>query len=326
MTMSAKEPRFVKALIGLLEDVEAERLTAVDAVAYLRMTDASRDGICRVSLPRIGAWTCRKEDAATRTVRRLEAAGWLKTICTAKGECSSYRLLTPRADAGGARDATPRRDAGSSATEPPAMAWQNPPHWRGNTLRTDAGVSRLGISRFGSKARERAHEEVSEITRDDEARSDRLAGGSTASHADDGSKRGFEREMLSPSEPVLKRLPEKPASVGDEPLEAYLAQRIDQLAIDYRDRFTFEDAAKAKDSIERLPRGGARLRAAARLGAALAENRGDPVVLAIEPAATPEIVSNAVPGLNYREARLPAPVRFQAAVRDRNVHHAERRT
>jgi hypothetical protein len=98
------EARFVKLPVALLND---GRLDATEVATYAVMRDASREDICRISLPQIGKRTRRKERAAQRSVRRLQAAGWIETIESAIGRCAVYRLLTPATEYGGSSTKTP---------------------------------------------------------------------------------------------------------------------------------------------------------------------------------------------------------------------------
>jgi len=90
--------------VALLND---GRLDATEVATFAVMADASRDGICRISLPQLGKRTRRKERAAQRSVRRLQAAGWIETVESAIGRCAVYRLLTPATEYGGSSTKTP---------------------------------------------------------------------------------------------------------------------------------------------------------------------------------------------------------------------------
>jgi hypothetical protein len=90
--------RFLALPIDLLND---DRLEAIDIRTFGVMLDASRDAICKISEIRLGERIFRKVDAARRSLRRLEAAGWIATVQDVNGHCHVYRLLSPSADTGG---------------------------------------------------------------------------------------------------------------------------------------------------------------------------------------------------------------------------------
>lgn len=86
--------------LALLND---RRLMHIDIRAFgiLRAIDVDNDGVSLISLERLAERLFCGVRTAERSIRRLERAGWIRSIDPGKGLCKSYQLLTPVTDDGG---------------------------------------------------------------------------------------------------------------------------------------------------------------------------------------------------------------------------------
>ena len=107
--------RFAKIPFSLVNDL---RLSGEAIRAFAVLRDVEYDGVCKISLRRLGQRVGRQEKATARIMRSLKETGWVEAVDETNGRCCIYRLKTPIATDGGLLTAPAIRDGGGSAETP----------------------------------------------------------------------------------------------------------------------------------------------------------------------------------------------------------------
>lgn len=107
--------RFAMIPFALVNDL---RLSAEAIRAFAVLRDVEYDGVCKISLRRLGQRLGRTDQAARRVIRSLKETGWLEAIDETNGRSCIYRLQTPITHNSGLLTTPITGDSGSTTQTP----------------------------------------------------------------------------------------------------------------------------------------------------------------------------------------------------------------